>query len=144
LVLILNEFNWTEYNTLANELSKISTSEPFDIASITYQASLRCAISRAYYSAFCEARKYLDEIESVQIRQSERGSVHKLVLNEFINESGLKQKIGQNLKFLAAERVRVDYDSIYIGLNAKKAQLCVKKANFVITDLHTLVKSADS
>jgi uncharacterized protein (UPF0332 family) len=127
------KFDWIEYNALAKEIIKIN-----DTCLIQPEASWRCAISRAYYSAFCEARKYLDEVEGIQIRQAERGSVHKQVIDEFMNSPGIKNKIGQNLKTLLAERKKVDYDSIYLNLNLKKAEYCIKQADFVIADLRRL------
>jgi uncharacterized protein (UPF0332 family) len=127
------KFDWIEYNALAKELVKTN-----DACLIKPEANWRCAISRAYYSAFCEARKYLDEVEGIKIRPAERGSVHQLVIAEFINESGIKNKIGQNLKILLAERKKVDYDSIYLNLNLKKAEYCIKQADFVIADLRRL------
>jgi len=84
------KFDWIEYNALAKEIIKIN-----DTCLIKPEASWRCAISRAYYSAFCEARKYLDKFEGIQIRQAERVSVHQRVIDEFINESGIKQGIGK-------------------------------------------------
>src|SRR6266536_662971 len=46
-------FDWSEYLTLAQELTSASTSSPIQ------EAHLRAAISRAYYAAFCKARNYL-------------------------------------------------------------------------------------
>ena len=46
-------FDWSEYLTLAQELTSASTSSPIQ------EAHLRAAVSRAYYAAFCKARNYL-------------------------------------------------------------------------------------
>ena len=132
------KFNWVEYNNLAKEIAKLSIPEDIDLESISPQASLRCAISRSYYSAFCEARAYLHKFEHITIRQEEKRSVHQRVIHEFITDTGTKKKIGQNLKDLLLERKKVDYEDIYLGLNLKKAQLCVRKAEFVIADLRKL------
>jgi hypothetical protein len=45
-------FDWKEYLALAQHLQQQSTSE------FSQEAALRCAVSRAYYAAFCHARNY--------------------------------------------------------------------------------------
>jgi uncharacterized protein (UPF0332 family) len=135
--LILNKFNWAEYNILANELSKISTLEDVNTELITTQAGLRCAISRSYYSAFCEARSYLDNIEGKTA--PEQKSVHQFVINQFIYEhDAIKQKIGKDLQQLLLERKKVDYEDQLFFHNPKKAQLCVKLADFIMNNLREL------
>jgi hypothetical protein len=41
-------FNWAEYLTLARALAK------FPNLGVSADAIMRCAISRAYYAAFCQ------------------------------------------------------------------------------------------
>lgn len=125
------KFDWIEYNDLAREIIKVNHT-----CLIKPEASWRCAISRAYYSAFCEARKYLDEVEG--IRATEKGSVHQWVISKFIDGPNIKQKIGKNLKELLIERKRADYESNSFNISLKKAELCIKKADFVIADLRKL------
>jgi uncharacterized protein (UPF0332 family) len=131
-------FNWREYNTLAKEITKIPT-KTIDISIIDCEASWRCAIGRAYYSAFCEARKYLDEIEELTASiEEEKKGIHQWVINKFDNQPGIKKTIYDNLKYLREQRRTADYKEQYFGLNLQKTELCTKKAEFVLNDLHQL------
>ena len=52
----MNEFDWREYLNLAKFLLDLKSSR------ISKEALYRCAVSRAYYSAFCWERNYADDI----------------------------------------------------------------------------------
>jgi uncharacterized protein (UPF0332 family) len=52
----MNEFDWREYLNLAKFLLDLKSS------GISKEALYRCAVSRAYYSAFCWARNYAQDI----------------------------------------------------------------------------------
>ena len=52
----MNEFDWREYLNLAKFLSDLKSS------GISKESLYRCAVSRTYYSAFCWARNYAEDI----------------------------------------------------------------------------------
>ena len=52
----MNEFNWREYLNLVKFLLYS------EILGISKEALYPCAVSRAYYSAFCWARNYAEDI----------------------------------------------------------------------------------
>lgn len=142
------KFNWSEYNILAQEIIKIPANQQCDITLINHDAILRCAISRAYYSAHCEAKKYLKEFEGLTYTKEDRTkgvATHQWVLNQF-NEALRaypfdassrihKRSIYDDLYFLRDERVSSDYEEIYSDLKLQKAKTCTKRASFVLDRL---------
>lgn len=91
-------FDWNEYATLAEELSKRDN-----------EASLRTAISRIYYSTYHEARDYL-LAEGIQLSTMSDSS-HKIVWNEYRNLGGSCRSVGVNGQRLFDNRKKADYDS---------------------------------
>jgi len=99
-------FNWSEYLSLAKDLAGISHNK----ASIN--AKLRSSISRAYYSAHCTARNYLENRENLTIPKT--GAAHELVIRQFSrigNRSNNQDyiKVSRKLKTLQIQRADVDY-----------------------------------
>lgn len=97
-------FNWNRYLDLAKDLEAKGKTSPQD------EAQLRCAVSRAYYAAFCIARNFL-------IREGHvppKNEVHYYVYNEFsISEDEDRRRIGGYLKAMSSRRKRADYDDEY-------------------------------
>ncbi len=91
-------FDWTDYARLAEELRTRHD-----------EASLRSAISRAYYSVFHEARDFLT---AEGIHLSKADSSHKAVWNQYENLGGRScRAVGLNGKRLNDNRTRADYDN---------------------------------
>jgi len=89
-------FNWADYGRLAEELRTRGD-----------EASLRTAISRAYYSVFHEARDYL-LAEGFPLSTSD--SSHKVVWNGYRNLGGSCRAVGVNGDRLHSNRRQADYD----------------------------------
>ena len=90
-------FDWTEYARLAGELRTRGD-----------EASLRTAISRAYYSVYHQARDYL-LAEGIQL--SKYDSSHKVVWNGYTRIGGTScRAVGLNGERLNDNRTRADYD----------------------------------
>ena len=89
-------FDWNEYATLAEELSKRDN-----------EASLRTAISRIYYSTYHEAKAYLLD-EGVPLSTSD--SSHKIVWNGYKNMGRSCRSVGMNGERLFDNRKKADYD----------------------------------
>lgn len=96
-------FAWSRYLELAKEL-----------ALRTDEASLRSAISRAYYAAYCTARNALRSRRElgVDVRES-----HAVVWNAFLSRPDPNQrKIGMEGKRLHMARRRADYEDVIPNL----------------------------
>lgn len=89
-------FDWTNYLVLAKELGNRQD-----------EASLRSAISRAYYSAFCNARNRLGQ-QGVTVPKT--GDVHKWVWDQYrLSGTQLLQSVGIEGDRLRKVRNTADY-----------------------------------
>src|SRR5579884_44771 len=124
-------FNWTDYLTLAQELTSRSAPSPLQ------EAYLRCAISRAYYAAFCQARNRL--IYKDGYIMPSRANPHKVVIEEFENSSDkTRSYIGTLLRNLRSVRNIVDYEDKYRGNLSGRTRAVLREAEEVIRLLATL------
>jgi len=97
-------FDWIAYLTLARELAEQGERPPRD------EAKLRCALSRAYYAAFCAARNYLRDREGYNIPKD---MVHWYVSNEFLmSAEPTRQQIGAYLNRMSLARKQADYEDV--------------------------------
>jgi len=110
-------FDWKEYLKLAQSLQGHSGS------SFSQEAAFRCAVSRAYYAAFCYARKYAQDNESY-VRPTK--NEHKALREHFEKSlpSGSSQvdgrdKIATNLQKLKLLRNKCDYEDIVANIEDK-------------------------
>jgi uncharacterized protein (UPF0332 family) len=127
-------FDWSEYLLVAQELADQTAASPSarrnageKILTIAYQAyhavfhkarkrsldeaKLRCAISRAYYGAFRQARNHLRDKDGQSSRVLLQGNTHQNVINLFNASSDIdRQMIAQFLRDLRAARNKADYD----------------------------------
>ena len=117
-------FDWTEFLTLAKELSQRSD-----------EAALRSAISRAYYAAFGKARAFL-EAEGVSF-VSNAGD-HALVWETFRGSSNdARYYIGVDGFGLRNQRNKADYDADVSDMQARM-QRAVRKAEAILKALERL------
>jgi uncharacterized protein (UPF0332 family) len=93
-------FDWKEYLDIARYLSGDSS------ISIGRESSLRAAISRAYYAAFCHARNYA--INKFSFRPSGFGSDHSAV-RRYYSKTRLSA-VEKLLSDLYEWRQQCDYD----------------------------------
>ena len=119
-------FNWSEYLTLAQELASRSATSPIQ------EAKLRAAISRAYYSAFCQARNHLIYKDKKLIRP--RGDAHKLVADTFEKSTNKqRQRIGFLLHDLRSIRNLADYkDTFPYGDKSGKTEAVLLEAEEIL------------
>ncbi len=124
-------FDWKKYLNLANELSKISTTLGSD-----QEAIQRTIISRAYYSAFIQARNFLRDKDKTL--SPNRAKVHQLVIEQFEKSSDpMRVQIGKTLGKLRILRNLADYDDVVWLLN-KRVQKSLVMAEDIILDLEKL------
>ena len=118
-------FDWRDYLTLAEELAQRTQDA----------ASLRSAISRAYYSAFCSARDFLQR-EGVPLRVA--GGIHEAVWQTFLNDPRRQWvSIGQRGDLLRRDRARADYETAFPRLPQVTAQ-SVMAARVVLRQIQAL------
>ncbi len=91
-------FDWTEYARLAEDLRTRGD-----------EASLRSAVSRAYYSVYHQARNYL-LAEGIELSKTD--SSHKVVCNRYKGIGGTScRAVGVNGERLNDNRTRADYEN---------------------------------
>ena len=99
-------FNWSEYLNIARELAGQATASSSD------EAKKRCAISRAYYAAFCSARNYLRDKDN-DLNIPVGGDVHGYVRRQFkTSKDKVRREVGEDLARLAIKRKNADYEDI--------------------------------
>jgi len=138
-------FDWSKYLDLAQELTVQASSsssqaaqdaQPMQIvqaAQDAQDAKLRCAVSRAYYAAFCKARNHLRDIYSLPVPHD--GSDHRYVKEEFKkNNIKERRRIGVNLERMKINRGKADYDDVVKNLT-QMANENLNLARRVIMDL---------
>lgn len=92
----MNGFNWRDYLGVARRLARR-----------TDEASLRSAVSRAYYSAFCTARNHA-ATQGFQLTRT--GRDHHLI-QRFYSQSPATRSISTDLNRLYSARTRCDYEN---------------------------------
>ena len=124
-------FDWTDFLTLADALVRDPNSPGPE------EASLRSAISRAYYAAFCVARNF--GRDKGEFTPTQTGRDHWLVMNHFRSSPNRnRRKIGLDLGRLYDNRTNADYDDILSGRQVALAQSSVAIAQNVLSALNTL------
>src|SRR5581483_2307897 len=98
-------FNWAHYLDVADELNT-KTQPP-----VLVEARKRSAVSRAYYSLFCQARNFLRDSDGKTLPGD--STVHSFVQEQFkANADTRRREIGDSLDELRVYRNRVDYDDV--------------------------------
>ena len=118
-------FDWKEYLALARSLENQAGN------GFTVEATTRCAVSRAYYSAFCYARNYAQKKLGYVIRRD--GQDHKEVREHFIKRR--MNTIATKLETLHRWRTNCDYDEI-LPAEANLLKLTFMHAQYVLEKLN--------
>jgi len=101
------------------------------------EASLRTAISRAYYAAFRVARNF--GRDRGEFTPTETGRDHWLVMNCFRSSPDrIRRKIGLNLDRLYDNRTSADYDDTLAGRPIALTRSSVAVARNVLNALNSL------
>ena len=146
-----NKFKWEYYLKTAESLLTEVQSSSNNTRKLTAEdkqfeeAKCRCGISRAYYSAFNVAKKYIEKDFSFN-DSIFNGSIHKEVIKAYKNspDKNLK-KIGNDLEVLKGHRVRADYydnfwpkDAIVSGVLTTNFQSDIRLSRNVIKNIEQL------
>ena len=126
--------DWSEYLTLAKELAECDQ-----------ESYKRSAISRAYYSAFCTTRGWLEEHQDFR-RHKESGGSHERVWTA-MKESSVKKlgkgsqrlckhiwNVGRQLK---RRRQFADYDDVINDID-KEVEQSLKEAEKILANIEEL------
>jgi uncharacterized protein (UPF0332 family) len=119
---------WASYLSLAHELAQRDD-----------DASLRSAISRAYYAAFHSARLLIDAEDPRRIPTNDP-SAHRLVFDALRYDHGRSRKhiqAGRHLSDLRVLRNEADYRDDFQGNLQAQTKLALGKAQQVLDLLHT-------
>lgn len=126
-------FDWADFLTLADALVRDPNSPGPE------EASLRSAISRAYYAAFCSARNFACAKDGLVLPRPRAPEVHGLVRDHFeASHDRARRKIGTDLNRLRDYRNRADYDDVLIRRPISLAQSSVAVARNVLNALNSL------
>ena len=124
-------FNWTDFFTLAERLVRHPSTPGPD------EASLRTAISRAYYAVFCSARILATTQEGLTLQGT--GDVHNQVIAHFrFAQDKSRRDIGLDLRRLRRRRNQADYESVLDDEPKSLAQSSVDIARNILNALHSL------
>ncbi len=105
-------FDWADYLRLAQLLQ--SQSAP----GVSQEAIARCAVSRAYYAAFCHARNYARDRHGLIPRYN--GDDHALVKRHFLSRR--ERGVSVKLENLRNWRNLCDYSDVVSDLPALLSQ----------------------
>lgn len=120
-------FTWADYLTVASTLNAAGD-----------EASLRAAVSRAYYAVFGEAKEVAEKEMGEDFAV---GSVHNQVVNYYDGSSdNARRAFAANLSRLKSSRVRADYFRSS-RVDARFADQALAEATQLLNDLATLAKS---
>jgi ribosomal protein S9 len=100
-------FDWREYLNLAQSLQGHSG------GSFSQEAAFRCAVSRAYFAAFCHARNFARDRQS--FKPSYKADDHYL-LKQYFRKTG-RTEIARKLDCLREWRNNCDYDDDVSNIN---------------------------
>lgn len=124
-------FNWDEFLTLAEALVRDPNSPGPE------EASLRSAVSRAYYAAFCSARNLARDRREITLTHT--GRDHWLVQKHFQDSPHpTRRQIGTSLDRLRDYRRQADYKDDLDGSAVSQAIFSIKVARNVLNALNSL------
>ena len=118
-------FNWSYFLVVAEALVQgAEDSSP-------NEAIYRIAISRAYYAAVCTMRNYLRD--KGELLPSDKADVHNEIA-DWLRKSkdSERQKIGNRLKQLRADRNSADYEDVFYGVPKTVAAQAIQSAKRII------------
>jgi len=119
-------FHWGSYLDLA----KFLTNNKEQIPDISQEAILRCAVSRAYYAAFCHARDYA--IQKLGYTRDKSSNEHSSVRRCYEKDMA---DIANKLEQLHGWRKTCDYETQPIFNPMLKATNAIREADNLIKRL---------
>lgn len=128
-------FNWEEYLALAHELIGDSVAIPCGS-----NAKIRSSTSRAYYSAYCIARNYVENVTGDTSGKYRSGGSHSAVQAAYKRlPSQRAKKVATELERMQEAREKADYEE-YLPTLPQLNQFTLLTARKVI-DLVNLMQT---
>lgn len=121
-------FDWREYLELASDLG--STPVGSTVSLRGSEATARCAVSRAYYGAFCHARNYA--VAHLNFISSNQGSDHWMLRQHFARRG--MNRVARRRRQLHGWRKQCDYDDVVPHLAVRVVD-ALREAAAVISQL---------
>ena len=121
-------FDWRDYLGLANDLGSAAQGTVVSIR--ISEAASRCAVSRAYYAAFCHARNYATA--HLGFVPTNKGADHWLLRQHFTNRG--RGDIASRLRRLHDWRKQCDYDNAVVNLTTT-VRVALRESTAVIQRL---------
>lgn len=115
-------FNWVDYQELAKTIKDSANGTCLD------EAKLRCALSRAYYAAFCSARNFL----MTQDSRITTDISHRDLRSEYKKRGNKGNIVANKLLSMSDKRHCADYRDIYPEDLKKEAEFALEEAQKVI------------
>ena len=124
-------FDWTKYLEFAECISNNSDKFP------DKEACYRASVSRAYYAAFCNTCRYLEQADKDKFTC---GRSHEGVRSHLIKDGDkLRRTIANQLKTFHYDRVKADYyDKIRDKNPAYLASKAIRTAKKILEELGEL------
>ncbi len=120
-------FSWDEYLEIAKFLQVGPTTGTSGFSS---DATSRCAVSRAYYAAFCHARNYARDKQG--FKPTSTPADHGLLRDHY--QKKRMNKVARHLEQLRIWRNKCDYDDTVSGLSWMVTS-SITRATTIISDL---------
>ncbi|HET6386013.1 MAG TPA: DNA-binding protein [Armatimonadota bacterium] len=120
-------FDWSDYLELSRQLVGES-------GATIQEARQRCAISRAYYAAFCRTMDYLVNHGTTM---TGTGDDHRFIQDRLRVHGRRGKYISSLLSSMRVDRNLADYDNEFPGV-AKAAMDTIRDAEFVIAEIARL------
>lgn len=119
-------FQWSDFLVIAKSLRSSGTTSV-----LPSDAAYRCAISRAYYAAFCHSRDYAEK--NLGFVPTKKPKDHELLRNHLIKQS--RRKTATMLDRLRQWRNDSDYDNPSPIATEKNANTAINEAENIIQDM---------
>lgn len=126
-------FDWREYLNLAQSLQSHTG------GSFSQEAAFRCAVSRAYYAAFCHARNFARDKQS--FKPSYNTQDHSAVRRHFRKNN--RQDIARILDGLKDWREICDYEDTVSNIEVRLKN-AIKASNKIFIKIHYSPDSSTS
>lgn len=125
-------FDWKNFLELSRELLKTP------LGKVDQEAQFRTVISRAYYSAYCSARRFIKSVDSENFPKIDGTESHRRLIDYFSHRKEAQSRsIFNQLNALKTYRQKADYESSYPSVKFE-AELAITKSGAVLSSLADL------
>jgi uncharacterized protein (UPF0332 family) len=130
-------FAWNEYLKLASELAGEENDSPSND-----EAKYRASISRAYYAAFHNAKKYYEAVKKVRLEGPSQHNEIKRWLEDTSHKVRLSdlETLSDYYTDVYNARINADYKQDFDEINRSLASSVVMQATTILDKIEKLIK----